>query len=170
MRAHSSPATASSRRRSPRDGRARERVRRCRAFVPPIVPNPNGDDARGHGNADSATLPNIERALRPLGWAIGAERGYDDTPHAYKMFKTRDGMRALEALQERLYVRDERGCRIRRETQSLWYMCCDGVRCRMNDGKHEIIVEMPLELATVRAHVEKAKTIEETIKAANKRG
>ena len=30
--------------------------------------------------------------------------------------------------QAELYQANEQGCRIRRETQGLYYMCCDGVR------------------------------------------
>jgi hypothetical protein len=148
--------------------RASARVASARAFVPPIVPNPRqGDD---DANADAApTLPNIERALAPHGWAIGAERGYDDTPHAFKIFKVRDGHHTLEQLQEALYVSDERGCRIRRETQSLFYMCCDGVRCRLNEGKKEIVVEMPCDLDSVGAYVAKAKVIEDIIKSSQKK-
>jgi hypothetical protein len=150
--------------------RARTRGRwstRARAFVPPIVPNPrrDDDDDDAREGADAApTLPNIERALAPRGWAIGAERGYDDAPHAFKIFKARDGMRALEALQDALYASEERGCRIRRETQSLYYMCCDGVRCRLNEGKKEIVVEMPCDLRSVGAYVAKAKVIEDVVR------
>ena len=144
------------------------RSTRARAFVPPIDPNPRqGDDDANDGAAP--TLPHIERALAPHGWAIGAERGYDDTPHAFKIFKVRDGHHTLEQLQEALYVSDERGCRIRRETQSLFYMCCDGVRCRLNEGKKEIVVEMPCDLDSVGAYVAKAKVIEDIIKSSQKK-
>ena len=54
----------------------------------------------------------------------------------------------LEGLQKKLLADAEaerRGCRIRRETQELFYMCCDGVRVRMNEGKKEILVEIPIE-------------------------
>ena len=73
------------------------------------------------------------------------------------------------AAQEALYVSDERGCRIRRETQSLFYMCCDGVRCRLNEGKKEIVVEMPCDLDSVGAYVAKAKVIEDIIKSSQKK-
>jgi len=68
-----------------------------------------------------------------------------------------------------LYTDEERGCRIRRETQGLWYVCCGGARWRLNEGRHEIGVEVPLDLGSVRAHVDKVMTIEDAIKEAGKR-
>ena len=141
---------------------------RARAFVPPIVPNPNADDG-GRAGGGRPAARDAARALAPLGWAIGAERGYDETPHAFKIFKVRDGMRALEAVRDRLYTEEERGCRIRRETQGLWYVCCDGARCRLNEGRHEIVVEVPLDGGSVKACLDKVMTIEEAIKEAGKR-
>ena len=174
MMTHATPTTTPTPTRAPRPPTRRKRPSRARvvprAFVPPIVPNPNADDS-SPSNADAApTLPNIERALAPRGWAIGAERGYDDDPHAFKIFRARDGKATLEALQEALRAREERGCRIRRETQSLYYMCCDGVRCRLNEGKKEIVVEMACDSeTTVGGFVEKARVIEDVIKNASKR-
>ena len=46
--------------------------------------------------------------------------------------------------QNELYQTNEKGCRIRRETQGMYYMCCDGVRVRLNEPKHELVVEVPL--------------------------
>lgn len=164
----------------------RNRAKKCsarrsppRAFVPTVVPNPNArdddDDDDGVGVGDKAaapTIPNVERAVASSGWSVGAERGYDDDPHVFKIFKTRDGHAALEALQGRLRANDERGCRIRRETQTLYYMCCDGVRVRLNEGKKEVVVEIPFDDGAYRnvgAYVEKTREIEETIKNAGKK-
>ena len=144
-----------------------------RAFVPTVVPNPNARDDDGENNgAGAPTIPNVERAVAASGWSVGAERGYDDDPHVFKIFKTRDGHAALEALQGRLRANDERGCRIRRETQTLYYMCCDGVRVRLNEGKKEVVVEIPFDdgvYRNVRAYVDKTREIEETIKNAGKK-
>lgn len=144
-----------------------------RAFVPTVVPNPNArDDDDGNNGAGAPTIPNVERAVASSGWSVGAERGYDDDPHVFKIFKTRDGHAALEALQGRLRANDERGCRIRRETQTLYYMCCDGVRVRLNEGKKEVVVEIPFDddaYRNVGAYVEKTREIEETIKNAGKK-
>lgn len=144
-----------------------------RAFVPTVVPNPNArDDDDGNNGAGAPTIPNVERAVASSGWSVGAERGYDDDPHVFKIFKTRDGHAALEALQGTLRANDERGCRIRRETQTLYYMCCDGVRVRLNEGKKEVVVEIPFDDGVYRnvgAYVEKTREIEETIKNAGKK-
>ena len=145
-----------------------------RAFVPTVVPNPNArDDDGGNNNGSGApTIPNVERAVASSGWSVGAERGYDDDPHVFKIFKTRDGHAALEALQGRLRANDERGCRIRRETPTLYYMCCDGVRVRLNEGKKEVVVEIPFDddvYRNVGAYVAKTREIEETIKNAGKK-
>jgi hypothetical protein len=48
-------------------------------------------------------------------------------------------------------------------------MCCDGVRCRLNEGKKEIVVEMPCDLDSVGAYVAKAKVIEDIIKSSQKK-
>lgn len=143
-----------------------------RAFVPTVVPNPNARDDDDASGAGAPTIPNVERAVASSGWSVGAERGYDDDPHVFKIFKTRDGHAALEALQGRLRANDERGCRIRRETQTLYYMCCDGVRVRLNEGKKEVVVEIPFDddvYRNVGAYVEKTREIEETIKNAGKK-
>lgn len=147
---------------------------RPRAFVPTVVPNPNArdDDDDAANGASAPTIPNVERAVASSGWSVGAERGYDDDPHVFKIFKTRDGHAALEALQGRLRANDERGCRIRRETQTLYYMCCDGVRVRLNEGKKEVVVEIPFDddaYRNVGAYVEKTREIEETIKNAGQK-
>ena len=64
---------------------------------------------------------------------------------------------------------DERRCRIRRGTQSLFYMCCDGVRCQVNEGNKESVVEMPCDLDSVGAYVAKDKVIENIIKSSQKK-
>ena len=130
------------------------------------------DDDDAANGASAPTIPNVERAVASSGWSVGAERGYDDDPHVFKIFKTRDGHAALEALQGRLRANDERGCRIRRETQTLYYMCCDGVRVRLNEGKKEVVVEIPFDddaYRNVGAYVEKTREIEETIKNAGQK-
>ena len=139
---------------------------RTRAFVPPLVPNPDADDSHRETNADAApTLPNIARALESHGWAIGTERGYDDDPHAFKIYRVRDGRRAMEALRDALRKEEERGCRIRRETQTVYSVCCAGVRSRLNEGKGEVVVEMACDSEdSVGGFVEKARVIEEAMK------
>ena len=60
-------------------------------------------------------------------WQVGHERGADETDTIWRKFKCRDekaGHALLEKLQDELYVQNEQGCRIRRETQGLFYMCC----------------------------------------------
>jgi hypothetical protein len=148
----------------PRAPAPSRRVVRAR-FVPPIVPNPNADGASSPKSNTSPTLPAIERALAPLGWKVGAERGYDDTEHAYKIYKTRDGQKTLERLQDALYTTEERGCRIRRETQSMYYLCCDGVRCRLNESKQEIVVEVPCDMGSLKAIGDMCAKIDATVKA-----
>ena len=134
--------------------------------MPPIVPNPMGADGASASSSNKPpTLPAIERALAPLGWKVGAERGYDDTEHAYKIFKTRDGQKTLERLQDALYTTEERGCRIRRETQSMYYLCCDGVRCRLNESKQEIVVEVPCDMGSLKAIGDMCAKIDATVKA-----
>ena len=145
-----------------------------RALGATVVPNANArdDDDDAANGASAPTIPNVERAVASSGWSVGAERGYDDDPHVFKIFKTRDGHAALEALQGRLRANDERGCRIRRETQTLYYMCCDGVRVRLNEGKKEVVVEIPFDddaYRNVGAYVEKTREIEETIKNAGQK-
>ena len=80
-------------------------------------------------------------------WQVGHERGADETDTVWRTFKARDEKSArvcLDLLQEELYVNNEQGCRIRRETQGIFYMCCDGVRVRLNAPKREVLVEVPL--------------------------
>ena len=157
------------RRRRRRPSRTTTTTTTTRAFiVPTVVPNPNADDGASSSSAAN-TLPNIERAVSSHGWRIGSERGYDESPHVFKIYKVRDGHAVLEALQDRLYASEERGCRIRRESQTLYYMCCDGVRCRLNEGKKEVVVEIPCDLESVQAYVQKVKEIEETVKKAGKK-
>lgn len=138
------------------------------------MPNPNADkdDAApsSHGNGrgqgdERPTLRAIERAVAGKGWKLGAERGYDEQTHCYKIYKTRDGMGTLEALRDALYREDERGCRIRRETQAMYYVCCDGVRVRLNESKSEVVVEVPCDMATVKAIEETCAKIDGVVKA-----
>lgn len=80
-------------------------------------------------------------------WAIGHEAGVDETDTIWRKFRCkteRAGHELLEAVQDALYVPNEKGCRIRRETQGLYYMCCDGVRVRLNETKREVTVEVPI--------------------------
>ena len=91
-------------------------------------------------------------------WQVGHERGADETDTIWRKFKCRDekaGHALLEKLQDELYVQNEQGCRIRRETQGLFYMCCDGVRVRLNEPKHEVLVEVPLPGAETAEEVDR---------------
>lgn len=92
-------------------------------------------------------------AAKHAKWQVGHERGADDTDTIWRKFRCRDeksGHALLEALQGELYVSNEQGCRIRRETQGMFYMCCDGVRVRLNEPKHEVLVEVPLPTETYK--------------------
>ena len=85
---------------------ARARAPSCPRSSP--IPTPT---TRTVGRADAApTLPNIARALESRGRKIGTERGYDDDPHAFKIYRVRDGRRAMEALRDALRKEEERGC------------------------------------------------------------
>ena len=80
-------------------------------------------------------------------WQVGHENGYDESDTVWRKFRCRNkakGHELLEAVQDELYVPNEQGCRIRRESQGMFYMCCDGVRVRLNETKSEVLVEVPL--------------------------
>ena len=119
-----------------------------RAFIPNMIPNPAyrwGDDT----NPDAPPKASLDDMLRRkhAKWRVGHERGADETDTVWRKFKARDEKSArdlLDALQDELYVQNEQGCRIRRETQGMFYMCCDGVRVRLNEPKREVLVEVPL--------------------------
>ena len=107
------------------------------------------------------------------GWTVGRERGADDEDHLCRRFRAKNaqtGHRILEALQGRLMSEEERGCRIRRETQEMYYMCCDGVRVRMNEGKGSVLVEIPIEgeNALLGQFKRKCKLIENIVEEQNK--
>mmetsp|Transcript_5180 Transcript_5180/g.13178 ORF Transcript_5180/g.13178 Transcript_5180/m.13178 type:complete len:193 (-) Transcript_5180:364-942(-) len=123
-----------------------------RAFVPNMMPNPQyrwGDDSNPNG---PGALPTLDALLaKHAKWQVGHEHGADDTDTIWRKFKCRDGAaghKLLEAIQGSLYQTNEKGCRIRRETQGLYYMCCDGVRVRLNEPKHEVLVEVPMPMET----------------------
>ena len=64
---------------------------------------------------------------------------------------------------------EERGGRMRRETQEMYYMCCDGVRVRMNEGKGSVLVEIPIEEnALLGQFKRKCKVIESIVEEQNK--
>ena len=145
------PATAA--RARPRVARRAERARGglthvTRAFIPNMIPNPAyrwGDDT----NPDAPPKASLDDMLRRkhAKWRVGHERGADETDTVWRTFKARDEKSArvcLDLLQEELYVNNEQGCRIRRETQGIFYMCCDGVRVRVNEPKRRVLVEVPL--------------------------
>ena len=145
------PATAARNRPrvARRAGRARGRPTHVtRAFIPNMIPNPAyrwGDDT----NPDAPPKESLDDMLRRAHakWQVGHERGTDETDTVWRKFKARNEKSAralLDALQDELYVMNEQGCRIRRETQGIFYMCCDGVRVRLNAPKREVLVEVPL--------------------------
>ena len=151
----------------PAAARARPRVARhagrapgvTRAFIPNMIPNPAyrwGDDT----NPDAPPKASLDDMLRRkhAKWQVGHERGADETDTVWRKFKARDEKSArdlLDALQDELYVQNEQGCRIRRETQGMFYMCCDGVRVRLNEPKHEVLVEVPLPGAETAEEVDR---------------
>ena len=116
------------------------------------------------------TFKQLEKYCK--GWTVGRERGADDDDHLCRRFRAKDakaGHRILEVLQERLMTEEERGCRIRRETQEMYYMCCDGVRVRMNEGKGSVLVEIPIEEnALLGQFKRKCKVIESIVEEQNK--
>ena len=99
-----------------------------RAFIPNMIPNPAyrwGDDT----NPDAPQKASLDD-MRPLGstrsggWATNAARR-TETDTVWRTFKARDEKSArvcLDLLQEELYVNNEQGCRIRRETQGIFYI------------------------------------------------
>jgi hypothetical protein len=118
---------------------------------PPVYPfslspfiRRTGDDSNPNGPDGSTSVRDV-LALHKK-WRVGHENGTEaDT--LWRKFKCRDdkaGHQLLEAVQGALYTTNEKGCQIRRETQGLYYMCCDGVRVRLNEPKHEVLVEVPM--------------------------
>jgi len=110
-----------------------------------MVPNP---DHRRHNDTGNPPQAAVDVVLQSHpSWKVSHEHGADHTDMLNRSFRCRDsktGMHLLEILQNELYQTNEKGCRIRRETQGMYYMCCDGVRVRLNEPKHELIVEVPL--------------------------
>mmetsp|Transcript_4296 Transcript_4296/g.15880 ORF Transcript_4296/g.15880 Transcript_4296/m.15880 type:complete len:194 (+) Transcript_4296:136-717(+) len=143
-----------------------------KAFIPSMIPNPAyrwGDDLNPNA-PQKASLDDM--LVKKHGkWQVGHERGADDKDTLWRKFKARDSKSArdlLDKLQDTLYVQNEQGCRIRRETQGMFYMCCDGVRVRLNEPKREILVEIPLPNETYAAIESCDRTlaqVEETCKA-----
>ena len=95
-----------------------------------MIPNPAyrwGDDLNPNA-PQKASLDDM--LVKKHGkWQVGHERGADDKDTLWRKFKARDSKSArdlLDKLQDTLYVQNEQGCRIRRETQGMFYMCCDG--------------------------------------------
>ena len=104
-----------------------------------------GDDA--NPNAPPETTLRGMLAAKHDKWQVGHENGYDESDTVWRKFRCRNkakGHELLEAVQDELYVPNEQGCRIRRESQGMFYMCCDGVRVRLNETKSEVLVEVPL--------------------------
>ena len=104
-----------------------------------------GDDANPNAPPDT-TLRGMLAAKHDK-WQVGHENGYDESDTVWRKFRCRNkakGHELLEAVQDELYVPNEQGCRIRRESQGMFYMCCDGVRVRLNETKSEVLVEVPL--------------------------
>ena len=52
----------------------------------------------------------------------------------------------------------------------MYYMCCDGVRVRMNEGKGSVLVEIPIEgeNALLGQFKRKCKLIENIVEEQNK--
>ena len=104
-----------------------------------------GDDT--NPNAPPETTLRGMLAAKHDKWQVGHENGYDESDTVWRKFRCRNkakGHELLEAVQDELYVPNEQGCRIRRESQGMFYMCCDGVRVRLNETKSEVLVEVPL--------------------------
>ena len=104
-----------------------------------------GDDT--NPNAPPETTLRGMLATKHDKWQVGHENGYDESDTVWRKFRCRNkakGHELLEAVQDELYVPNEQGCRIRRESQGMFYMCCDGVRVRLNETKSEVLVEVPL--------------------------
>ena len=142
------------------------------AFIPNMIPTPAyrwGDDT----NPDAPPKTSLDSMLSKKHgkWQVGHERGADETDTVWRKFKVRDEKIAkdlLDALQDKLYVQNEQGCRIRRETQGMFYMACDGVRVRLNLPKKEVLVEVPLPnetYAAIESCDRQLTTVEEVCKA-----
>ena len=104
-----------------------------------------GDDT--NPNAPPETTLRGMLAAKHDKWQVGHENGYDESDTVWRKFRCRNkakGHELLEAVQDELYVPNEQGCRIRRESQGMFYMCCDGVRVRLNETKSEVLVAVPL--------------------------
>uniref|UniRef100_A0A7S0T1F8 Uncharacterized protein n=1 Tax=Mantoniella antarctica TaxID=81844 RepID=A0A7S0T1F8_9CHLO len=154
---------------------AARRGRSAPAVVPTAFLTPNllswgkkDDDPSAHCSVDDVL------AVHPK-WRVGHELSPDETDTMWRKFKCRDdraGHQLLEALQAALYETNEKGCRIRRETQGLYYMCCDGVRVRLNEPRHEVLVEVPMPAATREDVLECKQTLAqiEALAAVHSRG
>lgn len=145
---------------------------RTMAFVPNMIPNPFhrwGDDVNPNAPPDTTVRGML--SAKHNKWQVGHENGYDDTDTVWRKFRCRNktkGHELLEAVQDKLYVPNEQGCRIRRESQSMFYMCCDGVRVRLNETKSEVLVEVPMPRETnaeIAACETTLRTVEDLAKA-----
>ena len=114
-------------------------------IAPGRATSTTGDDT--NPNAPPETTLRGMLATKHDKWQVGHENGYDESDTVWRKFRCRNkakGHELLEAVQDELYVPNEQGCRIRRESQGMFYMCCDGVRVRLNETKSEVLVEVPL--------------------------
>ena len=134
----------------------------------PRPPNA-GDDVNPNAPPDTTVRGML--SAKHNKWQVGHENGYDDTDTVWRKFRCRNktkGHELLEAVQDKLYVPNEQGCRIRRESQSMFYMCCDGVRVRLNETKSEVLVEVPMPRETnaeIAACETTLRTVEDLAKA-----
>lgn len=137
--------------------------------IPPPRPSNAGDDVNPNAPPDTTVRGML--SAKHNKWQVGHENGYDDTDTVWRKFRCRNktkGHELLEAVQDRLYVPNEQGCRIRRESQSMFYMCCDGVRVRLNETKSEVLVEVPMPRETnaeIAACETTLRTVEDLAKA-----
>ena len=136
---------------------------------PPPRPSNAGDDVNPNAPPDTTVRGML--SAKHNKWQVGHENGYDDTDTVWRKFRCRNktkGHELLEAVQDKLYVPNEQGCRIRRESQSMFYMCCDGVRVRLNETKSEVLVEVPMPRETnaeIAACETTLRTVEDLAKA-----
>jgi len=85
------------------------------------------------------------------GWALKLEPDHGEASgprlrHIFQMVSHEKAHSLLEALQLALYKEGEKGCRIRRESQTKWSFCCEGVEALLNASHDTVCCDIPVDL------------------------
>lgn len=108
------------------------------------------------------------------GWALKLEPDHGEAsgPRLRHHFRTPSHEKAhslLEAFQLALYKEGEKGCRIRRESQTKWSLCCEGVEALLNASHDDVCVDIPVDLgaeaALLAGYAAKMKMLQEVAAA-----